>query len=219
MKKGIIAAIVLIIILGGTGWLISRNSSSDNYGTGTQPENNMNSKSNELPAEYANKKAVVTTNYGSFTISFFDNDAPLAVENFIRLSLEGKYAGAPFHRVMKGFMIQTGDYTNGNGTGGQSIWGQPFNDELNPASESYKAGYKRGVVAMANAGPNTNGSQFFIMHADYPLPNAYTIFGHVIDGMDIVDKIANVQVLENPYGEPSVPSVKISIEKITIENR
>jgi cyclophilin family peptidyl-prolyl cis-trans isomerase len=94
----------------------------------------------------------------------------------------------------------------GNGTGGP---GYQFEDELNPNTASYKAGYKKGVVAMANAGPNTNGSQFFIMHQDYPLPNNYTIFGHVVSGQEVVDKIANVQVGQND--KPVSPVIMKSV--------
>jgi cyclophilin family peptidyl-prolyl cis-trans isomerase len=133
------------------------------------------------------------TNYGNITIELYRNDAPSTVENFTTLSSKGFYNGLTFHRVIKGFMIQGGD-PNGNGTGGP---GYKFNDELNPSTPSYKAGYQKGVVAMANSGPNTNGSQFFIMHADYPLPNSYTIFGKVTSGQDVVDKIANVQIGAN----------------------
>ena len=103
-------------------------------------------------------------------------------------------------------MIQGGD-PNGNGTGGP---GYQFADELNPATASYKAGYKKGVVAMANAGPNTNGSQFFIMTADYPLPNSYTIFGHVVSGQDVVDKIANV-----PRGSNDMPTTPVTMKTVT----
>ena len=104
-------------------------------------------------------------------------------------------------------MIQGGDPT---GTG-RSGPGYTFPDELNPATQSYKTGYKRGVVAMANAGPNTNGSQFFIMHADNPLPNAYTIFGRVISGMDVVDAIANT-----PVNGESRPASDIVMKKVNV---
>jgi cyclophilin family peptidyl-prolyl cis-trans isomerase len=207
-KNTLITIIVLAIILIGGGYFAFSGRANDNM-------NNADIS----PQEYSNKIARVQTNMGEFVISFYDNDAPLAVENFIRLSQDGKYEGTPFHRVMSGFMVQTGDY---NGLGGGSIWGQPFRDELNPASPSYQAGYTRGTVAMANAGPNTNGSQFFIMHADYPLPNLYTIFGQVIEGMDTIDKIASVNVVQNPYSqfvELSLPTESVIIEKITIENK
>jgi len=145
------------------------------------------------------------TNYGNITFELYRNDAPKTVENFTTLAGKGFYNGLIFHRVIKGFMIQGGD-PNGNGTGGP---GYMFDDELNPATASYKTGYQKGVVAMANSGPNTNGSQFFIMHADYALPNSYTIFGKVTSGQDVVDKIANVQIGANdkPINPVTIKSV------------
>lgn len=126
------------------------------------------------------------TSKGNIVIELMKNDAPKTVENFLALAGKGFYDGVIFHRVIKGFMIQGGDPT-GTGRGGP---GYAFADELNPETESYKRGYARGVVAMANSGPNTNGSQFFIMHADYSLPHNYTIFGRVTSGMEVVDMIA-----------------------------
>lgn len=148
------------------------------------------------------------TNYGNITIELYRADAPKTTENFVTLAGKGFYNGLTFHRVIKGFMIQGGD-PNGNGTGGP---GYKFDDELNPSTPSYKAGYKKGVVAMANSGPNTNGSQFFIMHADYPLPNAYTIFGKVVEGQDVVDKIANVQT-----GANDRPVSPVTIKSVTLK--
>jgi cyclophilin family peptidyl-prolyl cis-trans isomerase len=137
------------------------------------------------------------TNYGVIKFTAYDADAPKTVQNFINLANDGYYNGLTFHRVISGFMIQGGDPNctpersqGACGTGGP---GYQFEDELNPITASYQEGYKRGVVAMANAGPNTNGSQFFIMHADYPLPNNYTIFGKVIEGMEVVDAIASAK--------------------------
>lgn len=131
----------------------------------------------------------IKTNMGEIKFQTYDADAPKTVENFITLAQKGFYDGVIFHRVIDGFMIQGGDPT-GTGTGGP---GYQFADELNPQTDSYKAGYQKGVVAMANAGPNTNGSQFFIMVADYPLPNNYTIFGKVISGQEVADAIAKVE--------------------------
>jgi cyclophilin family peptidyl-prolyl cis-trans isomerase len=107
-------------------------------------------------------------------------------------------------------MIQGGD-PNGNGTGGP---GYKFADELNPETESYKAGYKKGVVAMANAGPDTNGSQFFIMLENYPLPNNYSIFGKVIEGQDVVDAIGETQT-----GANDKPVSPVIMEKVTVESK
>ena len=149
------------------------------------------------------------TNFGEIQFETFDADAPKTVENFIKLAEKGFYDGLTFHRVIKGFMIQGGD-PNGTGTGGP---GYTFEDELNPETKSYKEGYKKGVVAMANAGPNTNGSQFFIMHEDYNLPHNYTIFGKVIKGQEVVDKIANVKTGANdkPLEPAKIESVVISL--------
>jgi len=166
--------------------------------------------SNPNPSSQVKKSNMITieTNYGTIVIETYNTDAPKTVENFVTLANKKFYDGLIFHRVIKGFMIQGGD-PNGNGTGGP---GYKFEDELNPNTASYKAGYKKGVVAMANAGPNTNGSQFFIMHADYPLPNNYTIFGKVISGQEVVDKIANVQV-----GLNDKPVSPVTMKTVTVK--
>ncbi|KND49106.1 MAG: peptidyl-prolyl cis-trans isomerase B (cyclophilin B) [Parcubacteria bacterium C7867-003] len=173
------------------------------------PEGAGSSNSEATNTTNINKKTnmiTIETNYGKIVFETYNEDAPNTVKNFVTLAEKGFYNGLTFHRVIKGFMIQGGD-PSGNGTGGP---GYKFNDELNPATASYKAGYKKGVVAMANAGQNTNGSQFFIMHADNPLPNAYTIFGKVIEGQDVVDKIANVAV-----GANDRPVTPVVMSKVT----
>lgn len=140
---------------------------------------------------HVSEKTLVTlvTNKGTIKIALYPNDAPKATENFVNLSKSGFYNGLIFHRVIHSFMIQGGDPT-GTGMGDP---GYKFDDEINPASPIYKTGYKKGVVAMANSGPNTNGSQFFIMHEDTPLPSLYVIFGHVVEGQSVVDAIANTE--------------------------
>lgn len=148
------------------------------------------------------------TNYGTIVFETYNADAPKTVANFIKLAQNGYYDELTFHRVIPGFMIQGGD-PNGNGTGGP---GYQFEDELNPNTPSYKEGYKKGVVAMANAGPNTNGSQFFIMTADYPLPHDYTIFGKVVSGQDVVDQIANVPRDRNDRPLEPVIMKTVSVE-------
>lgn len=158
-----------------------------------------------------NRTAVIQTNKGTIKFELLESDAPKTTENFITLAERGYYDGVIFHRCIKGFMIQGGDPT-GTGRGGASAWGGRFDDEINAASPVYQRGYKKGTVAMANAGPNTNGSQFFIMHADYPLPPSYTIFGNVIDGLDVVDAIATTKTAP---GDKPVSDVKM--EKVTIE--
>ncbi|HXS14794.1 MAG TPA: peptidylprolyl isomerase [Candidatus Saccharimonadales bacterium] len=134
-------------------------------------------------------EAAILTAKGTIVIQLYPQDAPKTVTNFATLAKKGYYDGLTFHRVEPGFVIQGGD-PNGDGSGGRSIYGDTFEDELNPNTASYQAGYLEGVVAMANRGPNTNGSQFFIMLADNPsLPKNYTIFGKVISGMDVVQQI------------------------------
>lgn len=183
--------------------------------------------------------AVMKTNMGDIKIKFFPEHAPKAVENFITHAKNGYYNGLIFHRVINDFMIQGGDPT-GSGMGGESIWGSPFEDEFTPELHNL-----RGALSMANAGPGTNGSQFFIVQAKevsddmldqlrsadeayYPtscienyekiggtpwLDYHHTVFGQVIDGMDTVDKIAEVKVdfFQNK------PINDVVIEEITIE--
>lgn len=133
--------------------------------------------------------ATIHTAKGDIEIQLYPEDAPRTVKSFATHSKQGYYNGLVFHRVEPGFVVQGGD-PNGNGTGGYSIYGPTFEDELIPSTASYKEGYKEGVVAMANRGPNTNGSQFFIMLADNDtLPHNYTIFGKVTKGMDVVKQI------------------------------
>lgn len=139
------------------------------------------------PEELQNKKVVIETDKGTIEFELFP-EASMAASNFIYLAQSHFYDGLTFHRVEPGFVVQGGD-PNGNGTGGP---GYRFPDELNDNNNYY-----RGIVAMANSGPDTNGSQFFIMLADHPeLPHKYTIFGKVISGMDVVDKIAVGDVMK-----------------------
>ncbi|MCS6874510.1 MAG: peptidylprolyl isomerase [Pyrinomonadaceae bacterium] len=142
------------------------------------------------------KIAVIETNKGTIKFELFEKESPKTAENFCLLAERGYYDGLTFHRVIRNFIIQGGDPL-GTGYGGQSAWGGFFEDEIRLDSPLYEGVYERGIVAMANAGPNTNGSQFFIMHADYPLPPKYTKFGKVIEGMDVVDAIAETETDEN----------------------
>jgi cyclophilin family peptidyl-prolyl cis-trans isomerase len=159
----------------------------------------------------ANRTAVIQTNKGTIRVELLESDAPRTTENFITLAERGYYDGIIFHRVIKNFMIQGGDPT-GTGRGGESAWGGRFDDEIDPSSPVYQRGYKAGTLAMANAGKNTNGSQFFIMHVDYPLPPSYTIFGKVIDGQDGVNSIATSETDRNDR-----PVSEVKMEKVTIE--
>ena len=159
--------------------------------------------------------ATIATDKGPIQIEFFSSAAPKAVENFRLLAEHGYYDNLTFHRVVKGFMIQGGDPT-GNGSGGQSAWGPPFEDEIDRNSALYQGGYRRGFVAMANAGPNTNGSQFFILQDDYPLPPNYVIFARVTEGLDAVDAIANAPVTVGEGGEMSKPVTPPIIKTVTV---
>ena len=159
----------------------------------------------------ANRTAVIQTNKGTIRFELLEADAPKTTENFRLLAEKGYYDGVIFHRVIKGFMIQGGDPT-GTGRGGQSAWGGRFADEINSGSEVYTRGYKAGTVAMANAGPNTNGSQFFIMHADYQLPPNYAIFGRVTEWQDVVNAIATSATDGNDR-----PKSEVKMEEVTVE--
>jgi len=149
-------------------------------------------------------QAVLSTTAGEITIKLYADKTPITVNNFVYLSQKDFYNQTIFHRTIKGFMIQGGD-PEGTGAGGP---GYRFDDE------PFEGEYKRGIVAMANAGPNTNGSQFFIMHQDYPLPPNYIIFGEVVKGLEVVDKIVSAPV--EPGGEGSTPVNPITIKSVEI---
>jgi cyclophilin family peptidyl-prolyl cis-trans isomerase len=159
--------------------------------------------------------AVIATDKGAIEIEFFAAEAPKAAENFRLLAEHGYYDGLTFHRIVKGFMIQGGD-PNGNGSGGESAWGGTFADEIAPASPLYRGGYRRGLVAMANRGRDTNGSQFFIMHRDYPLKPDYVIFARVTGGMDVVDALAETPTTMGDDGNMSKPVTVPVMKKVTI---
>jgi cyclophilin family peptidyl-prolyl cis-trans isomerase len=146
--------------------------------------------------------ATIDTSAGTMTAELFASEAPKTVNNFVFLARDGFYDGVIFHRVISGFMIQGGDPT-GTGRGGP---GYRFDDE--PVTRKYS----RGILAMANAGPNTNGSQFFVMHADYGLPPNYTIFGRLTAGEDVLDKIATARTgpQDRPDSPVTINSVKIA---------
>ena len=150
--------------------------------------------------------AVIETSVGSMNVEFYTDTAPNTVNNFIFLARDGYYDNVIFHRVISGFMIQGGD-PSGTGHGDMGTYpGYKFSDELdNPIP------YERGILAMANAGPNTNGSQFFVMHQDYPLPYQYSIFGKVTEGFEVIDKIAATQTDASDRPVEDITIIKISI--------
>lgn len=249
--KGLAAAAALVFLAVGCGG--EQKAQEPGSGNSTVLQAQMPEEGEEV--------AVITTSKGDITLRFFPEEAPKAVENFKTLAKNGYYDGVIFHRVIEDFMIQTGDPT-GTGSGGESCWGEDFEDEV-----SEKLHFYRGALAMANRGPNTNGSQFFIVqqknvledaltalqeardsneselgltlhdeyftfndlfpdevldyyreqggaaHLEYAFGPAYTIFGQVIDGMDVVDAIA---AAETDAGDK--PVEEITIEKIVFEN-
>jgi peptidyl-prolyl cis-trans isomerase B (cyclophilin B) len=155
--------------------------------------------------------AVLFTQYGTIKIKFFPDKAPEMVKNFTTLAQDGKYDGTIFHRVIPDFMIQGGDFTKFNGTGGYSYKGPgtTIDDEINPDLH-----HIRGAVSMANAGPNTNGSQFFIVQAEKGalfLDGNYSIFGQVFEGMEAVDEIA-----ATPTGANDRPVMDMKVERVEI---
>ncbi|MBM6829535.1 peptidylprolyl isomerase [Anaerotignum lactatifermentans] len=256
MKKymGLILAGILAVTAAGCGKTETAETTQENDTT-VQTEEILQA---ELPAE-GDEIAVITTTQGVIKMMFYPEEAPKAVENFKTLAKEGYYDGVIFHRVIEDFMVQTGD-PEGTGLGGESCWGEPFEDEISPKLHFYN-----GAVAMANKGANTNGSQFFIVqsdtvnqeyldalvqardenedlgisvgdqfytmnqwfpdsvldyykehggaiHLEYAFGNPYTIFGQVIEGMDVVNAIAAAETDENDK-----PVEDIVIESITFE--
>lgn len=160
----------------------------------------------------ANRTAVIETNKGTIRFELLEQDAPKTTENFRLHAEKNYYDGVIFHRVIPNFMIQGGDPL-GEGYGGESAWGGKFDDEIDRNSELYDGVYTRGTVAMANSGPNTNGSQFFIMHVDYPLPPSYTKFGKLIEGQNVVDAIAGVETNSNDKPLERVVMNRVYIEE------
>jgi cyclophilin family peptidyl-prolyl cis-trans isomerase len=153
----------------------------------------------------ANPTATVDTNHGSFQVELFEDRAPETAGNFAKLAESGFYDGVVFHRVIKGFMIQGGD-PDGTGRGGP---GYTIKDEFHPGARHDA----RGILSMANAGPDTGGSQFFITLAPTPwLDGKHAVFGRVIDGMDVVDAIGDV---ETDRGDR--PRDEVKIERVAIE--
>ncbi|MFO0703797.1 MAG: peptidylprolyl isomerase [Patescibacteria group bacterium] len=154
-----------------------------------------------------NYTATLSTSEGDIVIELHGKETPITVNNFVYLAKQGFYDGTIFHRVIKDFMIQGGD-PQGTGMGGP---GYEFDDE------PFQGEYVPGTVAMANAGPDTNGSQFFIMHGEAALPPNYVIFGNVQTGQAVVDSIATSATKVNPAsGEKSVPVKPVVVKKVTI---
>ena len=221
MLKNIVFAFILItsimLIINCSGEeSVEKNNIQDEKQNNSNQGVNMSNESSNLPFEMVDQNksftAVLNTNKGSMTFELFASESPVTVSNFVALSNAGFYDNVIFHRIIQGFMIQSGDPT-GTGRGGPDY---RFGDELTNTQPPLDRKYVRGTLAMANAGPNTNGSQFFIVHADAPLPPNYTIFGILSDGSDTLDAIASTSVTTGESGETSSPTEEIIIQSINI---
>lgn len=205
----LIAFFAVIILL---GYLYATSGTAQKSQQETKGAQAVKNKSNPPPMAIDKTKtytALLKTTEGDITIQLNASKVPVTVNNFVTLAKKGFYNNTIFHRVIKGFMIQGGD-PKGNGTGGPgyTFEDEPFDDE-----------YTRGTIAMANAGPNTNGSQFFIMHQDYDLPPNYTIFGKVTQGIEVVDKIAEAPVSTSETGEKSKPVNPVKVTSVEITEK
>jgi cyclophilin family peptidyl-prolyl cis-trans isomerase len=229
MKKEIVNSIIIILLIPAIflfGLFTKRENQKQNLSLEQTPtESNIlgsskteetitvePTKAEETNMEIDQKKqytALLKTSAGEITLELNADKTPITVNNFVTLSRKNFYNNTIFHRVIKGFMIQGGD-PKGDGTGGP---GYKFNDE------PFDGEYTKGTIAMANSGPNTNGSQFFIMHADYPLPKNYVIFGKVVKGIEVVDKIAEAEVVMSPMGENSRPVSPVKILSVEITEK
>lgn len=219
-KENILLIVLLLALFGVIGLSIRKMSQSQKNNNNINYNNNNEDKS--MPASLsANKKmnkpemiidqnknyeVTLHTTVGDITIALNSKETPVTANNFVYLAKNNFYNKTIFHRVIDGFMIQGGD-PRGDGTGSP---GYRFDDE------DFTGEYKRGTVAMANSGPNTNGSQFFIMHQDYPLQPNYVIFGQVIAGLEVVDKIATAQVTNSFSGEMSKPVEPVSVTSVSV---
>ncbi len=209
MKKTILLLLIAVIVF-------ACSNSKSNETSGVNQDNNQNKEEANLK-ELLNLEneeilvAVFQTNMGNFEIELFAKDVPKTVENFVGLTLREYYKGVVFHRVISNFMIQGGDPT-GTGRGGESYWGGKFEDEF----KMHLKHEKPGILSMANAGPNTNGSQFFITLVPTPwLDGKHSVFGSVISGMEVVFEIGLT-----PTSKPGDRPLKdVIIEKITVEKR
>ena len=221
MKKNILILGIIILLIVVFVFVFSGDNNGEEQNNDIDGQNN-NVKEQEIKdaedkitmineKKYMDYTITIKTNKGDMEFKTYSQEAPNTVENFVKLANKGFYDGVIFHRVIDGFMIQGGDPT-GTGRGGP---GYLFDDEINANSKIYKDGYRKGIVAMANAGQNTQGSQFFILVADYPLPPSYTIFGKITSGQEVADAISLVKrdASDRPIEAVIIESVLVSENK------
>ncbi|KKQ75668.1 MAG: Peptidyl-prolyl cis-trans isomerase [Candidatus Woesebacteria bacterium GW2011_GWB1_38_5b] len=207
MKKWILPAVALIIFGIILFSLPKATSNNPRVNLTPEPSAQVEAVSTEMViTKNKTYSALLRTTQGDITMQFSADKTPITVNNFVYLARKRFYDNTVFHRIIKGFMIQGGD-PEGTGMGGP---GYEFEDEV------FEGKYTRGTVAMANSGPDTNGSQFFIMHQDYNLPPNYVIFGKVTKGIEVVDKIASAEVKTNTFGEPSTPVTPVKVTSVEI---
>ncbi len=212
MKKAYIYIVGISIVILAIGAYRTTNPKEANMALTPTPTMHTTKKLSPPDMIIDSKKtytATIHTSEGAITLSLNAKETPKTVNNFVYLARQKFYDNTIFHRIIADFMIQGGD-PNGDGTGNP---GYRFDDE------TFSGEYTRGTVAMANSGPNTNGSQFFIMHADYALPKDYVIFGRVIEGLDVVDRIATASVTLSSSGEMSKPVNPVSVTTIEIDEK
>jgi len=207
MIKNILAFVVSILIIGSAIFYVSIDEVNDNEDFAKSNEEEVINNNYDEIMDY---EIILKTNRGEIKFKSFSDLAPNTVDNFVSLSEDGFYDGLTFHRVIDGFMIQ-GGCPEGTGRGGP---GYTFDDEIDLEADVYQGGYDKGIVAMANSGPNTNGSQFFIMVEDYPLPPQYTIFGEVTEGQKVVDEIAKMET-----NQMDKPLEDVVIEEVLIQSK
>src|SRR3989338_2148504 len=207
----LVAGIILVLVI---FFLVKNKNISVEFDRDTEPtvaeeEQTMDTKPTpEMKIDKSKSyTATLKTEKGDIVITLTADKTPITVNNFVYLAKKGFYSNTVFHRTIKGFMIQGGD-PEGTGRGGP---GYRFEDE------PFEGDYSRGTVAMANAGPDTNGSQFFIMHQDYELPNNYVIFGKVVSSLEAVDAIAEAPVKSNAMGENSKPETPVKVFSVEIK--
>jgi len=212
MDKRIIYSLIALLILGGFAYLNRPQAIPQSETLNKLPEATTNASQKGKIMEKPNMQidttkqyqAILTTDRGKIVVDLYADKTPITVNNFVYLARNNYYDGVIFHRTIPGFMIQGGDPTGtGAGDPGYKFDDEPFSGE-----------YSRGTLAMANSGPNSNGSQFFIMHKDYPLPPNYVIFGKAVEGLDVVDAIATAPT--KPGGEGSSPVSPVTIESVEI---
>ena len=208
--------LIIVVVLAGAFFLSRGQNTNNTQGATTERESSSSGSMKQYTSPpqltiNTNKKYVATlaTSEGPIKIELFASETPQTVNNFIFLAKDGFYNNTVFHRIIRDFMVQGGD-PKGDGTGGP---GYKFDDE------KITRDYKRGIVAMANSGPNTNGSQFFIMHKDNNLPKNYVVFGMVTEGLNVLDNIAETPVVDNGMGEVSKPTKKVEIKSIAVSEQ